>query len=361
MQSRSTGSGEAPLRVGIVGGSGYAGVELLRLLSGHPKVEVVWVHSRSHPGEAVGDHYPSLSGVVSLRYATGPLEELASQAQAALLAAPARVAAELAPVLVEAGLAVVDLSADFRLRRGELYETVYGFTHPSPQLLERAAYGIPELFADQIRASRLVANPGCYPTAALLAVAPLLAEGLHDPTRPLSVVATSGISGAGSQPGPAYHFPHAAENVRPYGLPRHRHVPEMEQALGWLAPAGTPPPPVVFVPHLVPASRGILATCLVPLRRAVPEQELVELYRERYRSAPFVRVLTPPRLPETKAVYGSNFCDLAVRWDPATGQAIAIAAIDNLVKGASGQAVQNLNLMMGWDQRLGLGQPPVYP
>ena len=349
------------LRAGIVGGSGYAGVELLRLLAGHPAVEVAWVHSRSHPGDAVAAHYPSLASVTGLRYATRPVEELAREADVVFLAAPTQVAAQMAPLLLEAGAAVIDLSADFRLRRPELYETVYGFTHPHPQLLEKAAYGIPELFGKSVRESRLIANPGCYPTAVLLAVAPLLEAGLYDASRPLSVMATSGISGAGSQPGPGYHFPHAAENVRPYGLPRHRHAPEMEQAMGWLMPREGAAPRVLFVPHLVPASRGILATCLVPLRRPAADDELFELYRSRYGSAPFVRVLEVPRLPETKAVYGSNFCDVAVRWDPVTGQAVAMAAIDNLVKGASGQAIQNLNVMMGWDERLGLHQPPVYP
>ena len=348
------------VRAGIVGGSGYAGVELLRLLHAHPAVEVAWVHSRSHPGEAVAAHYPSLASLTKLRYAAEPVEKLAAGTDVVFLAAPAQVAAQLAPAILEAGAAVIDLSADFRLRRPEQYQEVYGFQHPHPGLLQQAAYGIPELFAGQVRASRLVANPGCYPTAVLLAVAPLVEQGLADLNRPLCVAATSGISGAGSQPGPAYHFPHAAENVAPYGLVRHRHTPEMEQALTWMAPDGAAAR-VLFVPHLVPASRGIVATCFVPLRRPCSDAELLELYRGRYGEAPFVRVLEPPRLPQTKAVYGSNFCDVAVRWDPVTGQAVAMAAIDNLVKGASGQAIQNLNVMMGWDERLGLDWPPVYP
>ncbi|WP_324715690.1 N-acetyl-gamma-glutamyl-phosphate reductase [Carboxydochorda subterranea] len=347
---------------GIVGGSGYSALELLRLLARHPRLELKWIFSRSHTGEPVASVYPSLRGVVSASFA--PVEEpaaLAGQADVVFFATPAGVAAEQAPLFLESGAAVVDLSADFRFRDEETYRRVYGKSHPHPEWLASSVYGIPELFRDELAHARLVGNPGCYPTAALLALAPLAREALLDPDAPIVVSATSGISGAGSQPGPAYHFPGATENVRPYGVPGHRHAPEMAAVLGRLVPPGKSAPVLTFIPHLVPASRGILATCVARPAREMPDEELLERYRRFYASHPWVRVLEPPELPQTKAVQGSNFCDLAIRWDPVAGVVVAMAAIDNLVKGAAGQAVQNVNVLMGWDEREGLEVVPLYP
>lgn len=355
-----TGPWQGPVRVGLVGGSGYAGLELLRLLLCHPRVQVAWVQSRSHAGQTVPSRYPSLVGLCELTYTGASPAELADQADVVFFATSPGQAAEQAPGVLEAGCAVIDLSPDFRLRDARRYPEVYGWVHPAPEWLARAAYGIPELFGAQLAATRLVANPGCYPTAVLLAVAPLVRAGLVDWSEPLTVFATSGISGAGSQPQAGYHFPEAAENVRPYGLPRHRHAPEMEQELVRLAGEGQDVR-VVFIPHLVPASRGLLATCVVRPARPCTQAELVELYREHYRQDFFVRVMAPPALPQTKAVYGSNFCDVTVRVEPRAGQVVAMAALDNLVKGAAGQALQNLNRMAGWDERLGLEFAPVYP
>ncbi|HEY8498041.1 MAG TPA: N-acetyl-gamma-glutamyl-phosphate reductase [Limnochordales bacterium] len=360
-------SGATAVPVGIVGGSGYAAEELLRLLAHHPRLRLEWILSRSHAGKPVGSVYPHLRGIVEADF--GPMEDLprlAGRAGVVFLATPAGVAAEHAPLLLERGAAVVDLSADFRLDDPALYERVYGQRHPHPELLPRAVYGLTELFRDDLAGARLVANPGCYPTAALLALAPLAAAGWLDPDRPVVVSATSGISGAGSQPGPMYHFPSATENVRPYGVPGHRHTPEMALHLGrLLRRAGARPGPdgvrIAFIPHLVPASRGILATCVAPVRQPADTDALTARYREFYRGAPFVRVLEPPELPQTKAVQGSNFCDLAVRWDPASGSVVAMAAIDNLVKGASGQAIQNVNVLMGWEEAAGLTGAPLYP
>ena len=359
--------GDAPVPAGIVGGSGYAALELIRLLARHPHLRLVWILSRSHAGRPLTSVYPHLRGVVEHTFTqTEDLAELAGQARVVFLAAPAGVAAECAPAILERGAVVVDLSADFRFDDAALYEKVYGRAHPHPELLAQAAYGIPELFRDQVARARIVANPGCYPTAALLALAPLAAAGLLEPGRPIVVSATSGISGAGSQPGPMYHFPAATENVRPYNVPGHRHTPEIARHLARLVPPGdgTPAgaaPKVAFIPHLVPASRGILATCVASIRQPLSTEELTARYRAFYAGAPFVRVLEAPLLPETKGVQGSNFCDLAVRWDPASEAVVAMAAIDNLVKGASGQAIQNVNVLMGWDETAGLTEVPLYP
>ncbi|MEW6045399.1 MAG: N-acetyl-gamma-glutamyl-phosphate reductase [Bacillota bacterium] len=356
-----------------MGGSGYAGLELLRLIVRHPGLKLAWILSRSHAGQPVGSVYPSLLGIVDRRFSAAEDPwELAGEARVIFLATPSGTAAELAPALLQTGAAVVDISADFRLPDAALYEKVYGRPHPHPELLPLAAYGLPELFRESIARSRLVANPGCYPTAALLALAPLAAAGLLDVDRPVVVSATSGISGAGSQPGPMYHFPAATENVRPYNVPGHRHTPEIADYLARLLPSEGRTPQgarvpegarvrVVFVPHLVPASRGILATCVATVRREIATEELTARYRAFYEGAPFVRVLEPPLLPETKRVLGSNFCDVAVRWDPSAGAVVAMAAIDNLVKGASGQALQNVNLIMGWDEAEGLRDVPLYP
>ncbi len=372
----STTSGATPARagdstriaVGIVGGSGYAAQELVRLVAQHPRLRLGWILSRSHAGQSLSAVYPHLRGLVEGRFGSpDDLVDLARSVGVIFLATPAGFAAEQAPALLERGAAVVDLSADFRLDDAGLYERVYGRPHPHPELLSQAAYGLPELFGAEVARSRLVANPGCYPTAALLALAPLAAQGLLAVERPVVVSATSGISGAGSQPGPMYHLPVATENVRPYGVPGHRHTPEMRLHLGRLlragAGAGTGAAGVelAFIPHLVPASRGILATCVAGLREPHDTEELTQRYAAFYREAPFVRVLPPPELPETKAVQGANFCDLAVRWDPGSRSAIVMAALDNLVKGASGQAIQNVNVLMGWDPTAGLMGAPLYP
>lgn len=353
--------------VGIVGGSGYAALELVRLLARHPHLRLAWILSRSHAGRPLPSVYPQLRGIVEHTFAqTEDLVELAGRARVVFLAAPAGVAAEYAPVLVEQGAVVVDLSADFRFGDAALYEKVYGRAHPHPELLAQAAYGIPELFRHEVSKARIVANPGCYPTAALLALAPLVSANLLEAGRPIVVSATSGISGAGSQPGPMYHFPAATENVRPYNVPGHRHTPEIACHLARLLPRANAAlagwaPRVAFIPHLVPASRGILATCVASIRQPLSTEELTARYQAFYAGAPFVRVLEAPLLPETKAVQGSNFCDLAVRWDPASEAVVVMAAIDNLVKGASGQAIQNVNVLMGWDETAGLTEIPLYP
>lgn len=345
---------ENGIRVSVAGASGYGGGELIRLLHGHPAVEVVRLGAAERAGRRADEVWPSLRGIV-----TEPLREwepgaLAEGVDLVFLALPHGLAAERVPALLSAGARVVDLSADFRLSDPEAYPRWYGWDHPSPGLLERAVRGLPELTDAEPGRAELVACPGCYPTAVGLALAPLLGSGAAGDA--CWVDAKSGLSGAGRSPGRKGGFAEANENVRAYGVPGHRHTPEMEQTAR--AEAGRDVR-VSFVPHVVPMTRGILATCQVPLTGELDGSAALDLYRERYRGCPFVRVAET--LPETKATAGSNFCDVSVRVDGDRGVAVAVAALDNLVKGAAGQAVQCMNLMFGREETEGLWNLPIYP
>lgn len=341
----------------VLGASGYTGAELLRLLAGHPAAEVTAVGAGRAAGRPVGALYPHLT-----RFAEIPVEELAPEAvagraEAALLALPHEESARVAPALLEAGVRVVDLSGAFRLP-AEAYPEWYGFEHPAPAWVEKAVYGLPELFRERVAGADLVSNPGCYPTAVLLALAPLVESGLVEPAG-VVVDAKSGISGAGKAPSDSTHFATADGSVRPYGAGgTHRHTPEMEGVLG--SAAGTPAS-VTFVPHLVPAVRGIVATCYARPAPGIGASELRSALAEAYAGSPFVRVLPEGALPDSKRTVGSNAVELAATLDPRTGTAIVAAALDNLGKGAAGQAIQNLNLMHGVPETAGLEAPAVYP
>lgn len=333
------------MQVGVLGASGYAGSELVRLLLQHPAVTGVRCFSRASAGLPVAASLPGLAGYPGAfeAWEDGLLEEL----DVLFTALPAGEALPILKAAHAAGVRAIDVGSDLRLAAAE-YPRWYGYDHPEPALLDEAVYGLPELWPEAVRAARLVANPGCYPTAVLLALAPLAREGLL-PAQ-IQVTATSGHSGAGRTPRPASHLPAALENVQPYGFPGHRHVPEMERYLGRLAGR---PVQVAFLPQLVPASRGILATIWVPAPAGWTQAQLTELYRAFYQGAPFIRVLEEG-LPQTAWVRGTNRADLAAVLDPPTGQIVCTAAIDNLVKGAAGQAVQNMNLMLGLEEDLGL-------
>ncbi len=347
------------IRVWIAGATGYAGAELVRLLLGHPQVTVVGLASERHGGLPVAAALPGLAGVADdLVLHEGVLPPAGLRADAALLALPPGPAMTAVPGLLEAGVRVVDLGPDFRLGDPETYFAWYGRQHQAPALLGRAVYGLPEWFGDALPGARLVANPGCYPTAAVLAAGPLVRAGLAAPDG-IIVDAKSGLSGAGRSPAAELHFAEANENVRAYQVGgTHRHTPEIEQALEHLAGRRVR---VTFTPHLVPMTRGILATLYASLNRPIDVAGLVEIYRAAYAGAPFVRVLDPGRLPATKAVLGSNFCDLGLAVDGRTGRAVVLAALDNLGKGAAGQAIQNLNLMFGLAETAGLRLAAVYP
>ena len=326
----------------------------MRWLMHHPEVDVVHVTAFREQGRPLADVFPNLRGFGDHTLNGAGWREMAHDSDVVFLALPHGAAIEAVPVLLEAGVRVVDLGADFRLKDPAVYARWYGSDHGAAGFLGEAVYGLTEVNREALRGARLVANPGCYPTAAALALLPLLASGRV--RGPVIVDAKSGVSGAGRNPSPASHFSEVNENVRPYNLGRHRHGPEMEQTF---AAAGTPVP-VYFAPHLAPMTRGILATCYAPLSGDLTEEELLGIYRDAYADEPFVRVLEE-ELPQTKATLGSNFCDVAVRVDPERGLAVAVSAIDNLVKGAAGQAIQNMNLMFGLPETEGLWSAGLYP
>lgn len=344
----------AQVRVSVAGASGYGGGEVVRLLLGHPEVQLVHLTAETRAGEPYGEVFPNVRGLVPHHTEALDPARLAD-ADVVVLALPNGAAMTLVPQLPPT-VKVVDLGADFRFADARTYERWYGRPHMAEALLAEAAYGLPELHRARIRRARIVGNPGCYPTAALLAAAPFLQQGLVR-AEGIVVDAKSGVSGAGRSAGPRTHFSEVNENVQPYSTPGHRHTGELEEQVRALAGAGT----VTFTPHLVPMTRGILATVYLQPTRALTQAEADEVLHEAYRGEPFVRVLPAPALPQTKATLGSNFCDVAVRVDGRTGWVVAFAAIDNLVKGAAGQAVQNLNLLCGFPEALGLRAPGLFP
>jgi N-acetyl-gamma-glutamyl-phosphate reductase len=331
--------------------TGYAGADAARLLARHPEVRLVSVTGRSAAGQPLGTVFPHLADLDLM------IEADLRDVDVALSALPHHASAEIVPTLLERGQRVVDISADYRLHDVAVYERWYG-AHPSPGLLPEAPYGLPELHARDIAAARLVANPGCYPTAAVLALAPAI-----DVLEPFVVVdAKSGVSGAGRELTLTSHYCEINENCHAYGLGGHRHLPEMEQELRALRGAHRPDGEaleVTFVPHLVPMTRGILATCYARLENGWTQAGLSARYREFYQAAPFVRVVDSP--PQTKHTLGTNLCLVFPMVEERTGRLVVVACIDNLVKGAAGQAIQNMNLMLGLPEAVGLEAPALYP
>jgi N-acetyl-gamma-glutamyl-phosphate reductase len=336
------------------------GAELLRLLFIHPKVTVTAVTSERHAGERLEHAYPHLRGLTDLAFHELDAGWLADVADVVFLALPHLESQKAVPILRARGVKVVDLSADYRLRAAADYLTWYKATHIDAAGLAEAVYGLPELHRKAIAGAGLVASPGCYPTGAILAIAPLVKNGLAR-LEGIVVDGKSGVTGAGAQGrkvDPMYLYTEANENLQAYSIAAHRHTAEMEQELGALA--GTPIR-IAFTPHLVPLNRGLFTTASVPLAAALSTADLVGVYREFYAGEPFVRVLGEGERPTTRAVVGSNYCDLTVVADRRTGRAVCVSAIDNLGKGGSANGVQNLNVMFGWHERTGLEAPPVYP
>lgn len=342
------------IKVGIVGGTGYTGVELLRLLVNHPQVEIAQITSRGEDGGRVADLFPSLRGHLDLEFCT-PDPATLGACDAVFFATPHGVAQAMAPGILESGARVIDLSADFRIRDAALWERWYRQPHGSPELLPQAVYGLPELNREQIRAAQLVACPGCYPTSVLLGFLPLLEKGLVDNTD-LVANAASGVSGAGRQASIDNLLAEVSDSFKAYGATGHRHLPEIRQGLADLAGGAVG---LTFVPHLLPIIRGIHATLYATLLDT--GVDLQGLYENRYRSEPFVDVLPAGSHPQTRSVRGSNMCRLSVVRPQAGNKVVVMSVIDNLVKGASGQAVQNLNIMFGLAETSGLQAPPLLP
>lgn len=355
---------EAPekgvINVGVLGATGYTGIELVRLLAIHPKVNVVYLTSDSYAGKELSEVYPSTLGSSVGDVVLSPTEELDPPQGVDVLfcALPPGLAMKVAPGILEKGIRLIDLSADFRLKSPAEYPKWYKWSHEEPDLLSEAAYGLPELHRDEIAAARLVANPGCYPTAVLLGLAPLLSEGLANGDS-LIIDAKSGISGAGRGGPQEQGYSELNENLKAYNVAgTHRHIPEIEQELAWLAGR---PIRICFTPHLVPMTRGILATIYAHLLEQLSTEEAVKLYRQFYAGKRFIQILNSGTLPETKSVWGTNNCHVGIKVDYRAGRVLVFSVIDNLGKGAAGQAVQNMNIMFGFDETTGLKCLPVFP
>ncbi len=344
------------IKVGVVGGTGYTGVELLRLLAAHPEVELAAITSRSEAGVAVTEHFPSLRGRVDLAF-SDPAEAPLKGCDCVFFATPNGVAMGQVRPLLEAGARVVDFSADFRLKDRAVWEKWYKVPHAAPELLSEAAYGLPELNRERIRTARLVANPGCYATVVQLALLPLVETAFVDHAH-LIADAKSGVSGAGRKPEVDLLFAEAADNFKAYAVRGHRHHPEILESLSELEAASGRRLGLTFVPHLVPMVRGILATVYARIER---DTDFQALYEKRYAKEPFVDVLPPGSQPETRWVRGTNQCRIAVHRPMDAETLVVLAVEDNLVKGAAGQAVQNMNVMFGFPETLALDQLAVVP
>ncbi|MBC7191653.1 N-acetyl-gamma-glutamyl-phosphate reductase [Marinobacter sp.] len=344
------------IKVGIVGGTGYTGVELLRILADHPQADVRCITSRSEAGVRVADMYPNLRGHYELAFSEPDNRELAA-CDLVFFATPHGVAMEAVPELLAAGTRVVDLSADFRIRDLDVWARWYGMPHTSPEWAEKAVYGLPEVAREQVREARLVANPGCYPTAVQLGFLPLLENDLVDTSR-LIADAKSGASGGGRQGKIPMLHGEVGESFKAYGASGHRHLPEIRQGLTDAAGSAVG---VTFVPHLIPMVRGIEATLYAQLNNPSDFDRLQALFEERFRDEPFVDVMPFGSHPETRSVRGANLCRMALHRQEDSNMVIVSSVIDNLVKGAAGQAVQNMNIMFGLDERMGMASPALLP
>jgi N-acetyl-gamma-glutamyl-phosphate reductase len=345
------------VKVGIIGASGYTGAELARILCNHPKVEITVATSRQYADQPLSSVFPALREKVDIVCENLTPEQMVDRADLFFAAVPHKTAMDLVPKLLTAGKKVVDLSADFRLRDVSVYEEWYQ-PHSSSEYLDKAVYGLPELYREQIKKSDLVANPGCYPTSIILGLAPLLKAGAIVPET-IIADSKSGTSGAGRAAQTGALFCEVHDGFQPYKVGRaHRHTPEIEQELSALCGRSVN---ITFTPHLLPISRGILSTVYASIAPGFDTDKIPSLYKNQYDSEYFIRVLPPDTFPATQHVRGSNYCDIAVKVDVVTGRVIVMSAIDNVVKGASGQAVQNMNLLCGFSEMCGLEGAPFFP
>jgi len=343
-------------KVGIIG-DGYTAAELLRIIAGHDELEAVAVSSTENIGLSLADIYPHLRAFTKLRCEATDLQSMKEKCDAVFLALPHGLSVPMVEELIAAGVRCVDLGADFRLKDKSIYEKYYETIHGAPEMLAQAVYGLPELYRDKIREATIIANPGCFPTSAILPLAPLLKAGVIE-NRGIVVDSKSGVSGAGKSPKATSHFCEVNEGIKAYGVGNHRHSPEIAQEL--TVAAGTAVG-MIFTPHLVPMNRGILSTCYCQLRPGIRAAQVREVLEDMYSDEYFVDILPDGVYPHTKFVYGSNFVQIGIYADDESGNVILVSALDNLCKGASGQAVQNLNLMLGIDEGKGLRFAGVHP
>lgn len=343
------------IKIAVVGATGYTGGELLRLLSQHPKVEVRCVTSHQSAGKPLVSRLPFLNGHYDLILESLDVEKIAGQSDLIFIALSHTQAMGPVNQFLDLGKKVIDLSADFRLQSTTTYETWYGVSHTAPELLNQRVYGLSEIYRNQIKKTNLVANPGCYPTGTLLPIFPFLKKGLVDFDREIIIDAKSGVSGAGRAASSKTHFPEVNEGLLPYNIGSHRHLPEINQEITHF---GGKTPQTLFTPYLLPVNRGILTTIYLPLNQALNQQDIHSVL-EVYKNEPFIRLYS--QAPNISAVRGTNYCDIAAFETPAQKTVILISTIDNLVKGAAGQAIQNMNLIMGWEESLGLSAPGLFP
>ena len=344
------------VKVSIIGATGYAGAELLRLLLRHPKAEIVHITSESSAGKPISEVYPHLSGIFDqpLESMEG-IEKIGADSDFLFIGLPAGHAMEIGRALEKLPVRIIDLGADYRFHDTTIYEAWYKVEHTHKDA--GRVYGLAELYRDDIKGAKIIGNAGCYTTASILALAPLVKSGLID-TESIVIDAKSGVSGAGRSAKLPNHFPELYDNFKAYGVARHRHTPEIEQALSDI---GGNPVTLQFTPHLVPMSRGILSTCYAKLKDGAAAGKVEEAFNAMYKNEYFIRLRGRGAYPETKYVRGSNYCDLGWHIDERTNRVIVLSAIDNLVKGAAGQAVQNFNIAWGFDEKLGIDMPPMYP
>ena len=345
------------IKVGIIGSTGYAGGELARLLLQRDDIEIKWYGSRSYIGQKYASLYPNMSKIVDEECMDDNMKELAGQVDVVFTATPQGLCASLVDEEILSKVKIIDLSADFRIKDVSVYEEWYKLTHASPQFLEEAVYGLPEVNRERVKQARLIANPGCFPTCSFLSVYPLVKEGLVDPDT-IIIDAKSGTSGAGRGAKMDSLYCEVNENIKAYGVGTHRHTPEIEEQLSYAAGR---PVTISFTPHLVPMNRGILVTAYGSLTKEVTYEEVRAVYDKYYKDEFFVRVLEKDVVPQTRWVEGSNFADVNFKIDPRTRRIVMMGAIDNMVKGAAGQAIQNMNLMFGLPENTGLKQIPVFP
>ncbi|SEO17023.1 N-acetyl-gamma-glutamyl-phosphate reductase [Amphibacillus marinus] len=345
------------MKVAIVGGTGYGAVELIRFLERHPNIKEIKIVSHSQAGKAFEEAYPHMTQIVSQHMSALSIEELANEVEGVFFATPSSVSYKYVPALVDKGVFCIDLSGDFRLADPEQYEQWYGTKTAAKVDLAKAVYGLSELYHQQIKATKLVANPGCYPTATLLALLPALEHKVIKETG-IIIDGKTGVSGAGRSMSLAVHFSEMNENTRAYNVCQHKHIPEIER---YLSDRTNKEIQINFTPHIIPMTRGLMATIYADLQELITAEEIEQLYRDYYQGHTFVRIRPIGQLPATKEVYGSNYCDIGLQVDRRTNKLIIVSVIDNLVKGAAGQAIQNMNILNGWDEQLGLNDVPIYP
>ncbi|WP_258728997.1 N-acetyl-gamma-glutamyl-phosphate reductase [Bacillus atrophaeus] len=345
------------MKIGIVGATGYGGAELVRILKNHPHAEECILYSSSGQGNAYSETYPHMSGLVHQTLQPINMNTIKHEADVMFLATPPGVSSELTPQLAAAGIPVIDLSGDLRIQETEVYEKWYKRTAAPEQTIKETVYGLSEINREHIKKAKLIANPGCFPTAVLLGLAPLVQNKLLEESF-LIVDAKTGVSGAGRKASMGTHFSELNDNLKIYKVNEHQHTPEIEQLLKEWHPAMEN---ITFSAHLVPMTRGIMATMYTQIRTNMSGDDLQNLYSEFYQDSYFVRVRPQGHFPATKEVWGSNFCDIGITIDERTNRVTVVSVIDNLMKGASGQAVQNLNIMNGWKEETGLTMTPIYP